>query len=101
MQDESPELLLSEMQSPDVRPAETTEWGFATETPVLPIVTTAEFVREARPPVPEGEIRIRAYELYCSRGAAEGDALSDWLTAEREARVAQALGGSEEAPPQS
>jgi hypothetical protein len=32
------------------------------------------------------EIARRAYEIYEARGAAEGDALSDWLTAERELR---------------
>ena len=31
----------------------------------------------------EDEIRRRAYELYVSRGAADGDDLSDWLEAER------------------
>jgi hypothetical protein len=97
MHDESPELPLSEIQSSDARPTETTQRAFATETPVLPIVTTAESVRS----VPEDEIRIRAYELYCSRGAADGDALSDWLAAERDARAAQAFGGSEEARPRS
>jgi hypothetical protein len=33
--------------------------------------------------VTEDEIRRRAYELYVSRGAADGDDLSDWLEAER------------------
>lgn len=31
----------------------------------------------------EHEIRIRAYELYLSRGSVDGDDLSDWLEAER------------------
>jgi hypothetical protein len=31
----------------------------------------------------EHEIRLRAYELYLSRGGADGDDLSDWLEAER------------------
>ena len=35
-------------------------------------------------PVSEDEIRIRAYELFLERGAEPGDALSDWLRAERE-----------------
>lgn len=30
------------------------------------------------------EIRQRAYERYCRRNGASGDALSDWLEAERE-----------------
>jgi hypothetical protein len=33
------------------------------------------------------EIRIRAYEIYIARGDAPGDALSDWLAAERELRA--------------
>jgi hypothetical protein len=31
----------------------------------------------------EEEIRLQAYELYLSRGGANGDDLSDWLEAER------------------
>ncbi len=37
-------------------------------------------------PVSEGEIRIRAYEVFLERGARPGDQLSDWLQAERELR---------------
>lgn len=29
-------------------------------------------------------IALRAYEIYLSRGAADGAAMDDWLTAERE-----------------
>lgn len=29
-------------------------------------------------------IALRAYEIYLSRGAADGTAMDDWLTAERE-----------------
>ena len=35
------------------------------------------------PPTPL-DIRVRAYEVYLGRGDAPGDALSDWLQAERE-----------------
>ena len=42
-----------------------------------------------RPDEAEQEIRIRAYELYLSRGAADGDDLSDWLEAERIVRSSQ------------
>jgi hypothetical protein len=35
----------------------------------------------------EEVIRIRAYELYVSRGGADGDDLSDWLEAERSVRA--------------
>jgi hypothetical protein len=34
-------------------------------------------------------IRVRAYELFLARGAAHGDDLADWLSAERELHGAQ------------
>jgi hypothetical protein len=53
--------------------------------------------RTAKPPqsahdrraaAPDRErIAKRAYELYLARGASDGDALDDWLTAERELAV--------------
>ena len=48
-------------------------------------ITTAVDLPSAnfRPDETEQEIRIRAYELYLSRGGADGDDLSDWLEAER------------------
>ena len=39
----------------------------------------------------EEEIRRRAYEIFLERGAGPGDALSDWLQAERELRKSLAL----------
>jgi len=38
----------------------------------------------------EERIRLKAYEIYCSRNGSEGSAVEDWLTAEREVR----FGGS-------
>jgi len=35
-------------------------------------------------PVPEEEIRCRAYEIYLERGEQPGSDLDDWLQAERE-----------------
>ena len=35
-------------------------------------------------PVPEEEIRYRAYEIYLERGEQPGCDLDDWLRAERE-----------------
>ena len=32
----------------------------------------------------ESQIRVRAYELYAGRGYTDGQAVSDWLAAERE-----------------
>jgi hypothetical protein len=36
--------------------------------------------------VNEGDIRRRAFELYCARGGEAGHELEDWFTAERELR---------------
>lgn len=46
----------------------------------------------SRPSTPEPDralIERRAYELYLSRGGAQGDALQDWLEAERELQGAR------------
>jgi DUF2934 family protein len=37
----------------------------------------------------ESEIRRRAYELYASRGYADGQAEQDWIKAEHEVRARQ------------
>lgn len=39
---------------------------------------------KARSPATPQQIRCRAYEIYCGRNGGAGDALSDWLAAERE-----------------
>jgi hypothetical protein len=39
---------------------------------------------QAAPEVTHEQIERRAYELYLARGDRQGDALSDWLAAERE-----------------
>jgi hypothetical protein len=39
-----------------------------------------------QPPPTHEEIRRRAYEIYLSRGAADGHDLEDWLQAERDFR---------------
>jgi hypothetical protein len=64
----------------DLRPAER----------VVPVPQTSEIdgpssepIDAATPENIEEEIRRRAYELYLSRGGANGDDLSDWLEAER------------------
>lgn len=38
------------------------------------------------------QIRRRAYERYCARNGAPGDALQDWLEAERELRQSSRTG---------
>jgi hypothetical protein len=43
-------------------------------------------------PVPEEEIRRRAYEIYLERGEQPGCDLDDWLQAERELQRANILG---------
>jgi hypothetical protein len=40
-------------------------------------------------PVPEGEIRYRAYEIYLERGEQPGCDLDDWFQAERELQRAE------------
>jgi hypothetical protein len=39
----------------------------------------------------EARVRDRAYELYLERGGNDGDAVADWLRAERECREAQEM----------
>jgi hypothetical protein len=47
------------------------------------------------PMVPPDVVQKRAFEIYCERKGAPGDALSDWLQAERELReIAQVWGGT-------
>jgi hypothetical protein len=53
-------------------------------------VTSAEFGS----PVPEEEIRRRAYEIYLERGEQPGCDLDDWLQAEREMQRGD-LGGEQ------
>jgi hypothetical protein len=48
------------------------------------------------PAVAHDEIARRAFEIYEARGAREGDALADWLAAERELR--QRTGGPAPTP---
>ena len=43
-------------------------------------------------PVPEEEIRRRAYEIYLERGEQPGCDLDDWLQAERELQRADVWG---------
>lgn len=38
----------------------------------------------AKPPLTEGDIARRAYELYVARGGEHGQDLDDWLQAERQ-----------------
>ncbi len=55
-------------------------------------------VEQSSPPTPklqaqmepsQNEIRLRAYEIYLSRGAGPSDPMRDWLQAERELREAK------------
>ena len=48
--------------------------------------------RKSRIPSLE-QIRVRAYQKYCARDGACGDALHDWLEAEHELRHAEQPGG--------
>jgi hypothetical protein len=42
----------------------------------------------AQPSPNDDEIRVRAYQLYLQRGAADGADFDDWVTAEKELKVA-------------
>ena len=42
--------------------------------------------REAKRDVSDDDVRNRAHEIYLGRGGSEGDAVADWLEAEREIR---------------
>ena len=64
--------------------------------------STTQHFQERDSSVPEQRIRERAYQIYQQRGARDGHAEGDWLTAEAElkeikkkatdiARVAQSL----------
>ena len=47
--------------------------------------TAPQNVGDTTAAVPDRDrIALRAYEIYLSRGAADGAAMDDWLTAERE-----------------
>ena len=49
------------------------------------VAETPQSAGETTPAVTDRErIEARAYELYLARGGAEGDAMDDWLEAERE-----------------
>ena len=41
-----------------------------------------------QPEANEDDIRVRAYHLYLERGAADGADFDDWVTAEKELKVA-------------
>jgi len=58
--------------------------------PIQPAATEAAGTKSLRA-TPEDKIRRRAYEIFMERGAEPGDALSDWLQAERELRKSVAL----------
>jgi hypothetical protein len=56
-----------------------------TSKPTPSTITATEPVIETEPTIEQ--IRQRAYELYLFRGERPGDAVEDWLEAERELRA--------------
>ena len=55
-----------------------------------PIETAPQAVGDTSPAARDRErIAMRAYELYLARGGSEGQALDDWLAAEREVRPSE------------
>ena|SRR5438105_1063112 len=59
--------------------------GLDAESAALPAPTTAEPGADGTGI--EAEIRIRAHEIYLSRGAFDGNHLDDWFEAERQVRL--------------
>lgn len=47
------------------------------------VATPIDTVNDS-PRVSEGDIALRAFAYYCERGRQDGNALDDWLRAERE-----------------
>ena len=55
------------------------------EEPQLEVASAPQSAGDTTAAAPDRDrIAMRAYELYLARGAADGDAVEDWLTAERE-----------------
>jgi hypothetical protein len=46
--------------------------------------TPAPPIERKQPTVTEEKVRLRAYEIYLERGGNAGNAVGDWLQAERE-----------------
>lgn len=61
----------------------------------IPVRTSDAAGVEAKLRKVNGEIRLRAYELYCRRAASKGTALADWQCAERERSEAPLAGITE------
>lgn len=47
-------------------------------------IPTTKKTRATKATPTHEEIKLRAYEIYLERGGAPGDALEDWIRAERE-----------------
>lgn len=61
----------------------------------IPVRTSDAAKVEAKLRKVNGEIRQRAYEIYCRRAAGKGTALDDWQCAEREISEAPLAGITE------
>ena len=92
----APRKRANNQAASEAAPIEPDANGFetrASETPMLAIEQSSEII--AQLPDDVDEIRRQAYELYVSRGGADGDDLSDWLEAERIVRSRR--GGADDA----
>ena len=57
----------------------------AADEPAIEVPAAPQSAGDTTAAVPDRDrIALRAYEIYLARGAADGDAVEDWLTAERE-----------------
>lgn len=65
--------------------AKETKRATASRTKAAGTTTRGKVVKNASKPMPtEDQIRLRAYQIYLARNGAPGDAMADWIQAERE-----------------
>jgi len=65
--------------------AKETKRTTARKTKAADTTTRGKVVKSASKPIPtEEQIRLRAYQIYLARNGGPGDAMSDWIQAERE-----------------
>ena len=82
------------MLAPDVAHSEIPSAPSRHTPPAEPVLTregSVEMTATAEPAQAMDQIEERAYFLYLARNGGEGDALSDWLEAERQVRQEQSV----------
>lgn len=79
-------------KSPRTTPASATPKPAASKAPASRKATPVEPVGPSHHGTDEDEIAQRAYEIYQERGGTHGEAVEDWLQAEREVRARRSGG---------